>query len=313
MSASGQAPRPDFFIVGAPKCGTSSLHQYLRRHPDAFLPEQKDVPYFGSDLEHTFPNAPADLADYLALFQDAGTARRIGDSCTLYMQSRRAAEEIAAWRPDASIIVMLRDPVDLMFSLHSHNIWMTEEDILDFQSALAAEPQRRRGERIPARAAYPAGLWYTDVAALGDQLERYMACFPPEQIHVILMDDLRRDVNGVVGETLQFLGLSTDVDLDVDRVVNRRRAPRSLRLQALLQDPPAGLERAFRALTPSRLHGRVLPFLNRFNETPQTRQSLSPELRARLAKELRPQVEKLEALLGRDLSGWRAEPPGLAA
>ncbi len=228
----------------------------------------------------------------------------MGDSCTLYMQSRTAAQEIAAWRPGASIIVMLRDPVDLMFSLHSHNVWMTEEDILDFDAAIDAETLRRRGERIPASTHYPAGLCYRDVAALGDQLERYMVAFPHEQIHVILMDDLRRDVNAVVRDTLRFLGLRTDVDLDVDRVVNPRRGPRSLRVQHFLQDPPPRLEKAFRKLAPPSLHGRVLPFLNRFNESSSTPQKLSPDLRAQLARELRPQVDKLEAILDRDLSGW---------
>ena len=149
---------PDFFIVGAPKCGTSSMHQYLRQHPDLYLPELKDVPFFGSDLENTIPHVPADHAEYLAWFSDAPTNARVGDSCTLYMQSRKAAEDIASWRPDASIVVMLRNPVDLMFSLHSHNIWMTDEDILDFDAAMAAEPDRLDGRRIPPLCNYPAGL-----------------------------------------------------------------------------------------------------------------------------------------------------------
>jgi hypothetical protein len=289
------------------------MHQYLAQHPDVFLPAIKDIPFFGSDLEHTFPNAAREMSEYLALFSGAQAEQRVGDSCTLYMQSRRAAEEIATYRPDASIIVMLRDPVDLIFSMHSHNIWMTEEDILDFEAAMAAEPLRRQGQLIPAKANYPAGLWYTDVAALGDQLERYLAAFGRRQVHVILMDDLRRDVRGVVLEVLQFLDLSTDVELDLERVVNRRRAPRSLRVQRFLQEPPTSLERAFRALTPAALHGRLLPFVNRFNETSNSPQRLSPELSVQLRREMRPQVEKLEAILDRDLRGWyaeRAEQPG---
>jgi hypothetical protein len=289
------------------------MHRYLVQHPDVFLPARKDVPFFGSDLQHTIPDAQRDRNGYLALFSGAKAQQRIGDACVLYMQSRRAAEEIAASRPDASIIVMLRDPVDLMFSLHSHNIWMGEEDLLDFEEALAAEPARRRGERIPARARYPAGLWYRDVAALGDQFERYLACFARTQIHVILMDDLRRDVRGVVRETLAFLGLSGEVDLDLESVVNRRRAPRSLRVQRFLQGPPETWERGFRRLAPSALHGRVLPFLNRFNQTSRKSQTLSPELRRDLARQMRPQVEKLERLLGRDLSGWSSEESGAAA
>jgi hypothetical protein len=294
---------PDFFIVGAPKCGTSSMHQYLRQHPDLYLPELKDVPFFGSDLENTIPNAPRDQAEYLAWFSDAPTNARVGDSCTLYMQSRKAAEDIASWRPDASIVVMLRNPVDLMFSLHSHNIWMTDEDILDFDAAMAAEPDRLDGRRIPPLCNYPAGLRYRDVASLGDQLARYFEAFPRENVHVVTFDEFREDTRGVVDGTLEFLGVSSGVDLDLG-IVNSRRAPRSLPLQRFLQQPPPALERAYRALTPRSMHGQLLPFLNRFNETKSDRQTLSPELRRRLTIEMEPQVRKLEGLLGRDLAGW---------
>ena len=299
---------PDFFIVGAPKCGTSSMHQYLAQHPQIFMPTVKDVPFFGSDLEHTIPKAATNQEEYLSWFASAPTGARVGDSATQYMQSVRAASEIAKWRPDASIIVMLRDPVDLMFSLHSHNIWMTEENILDFESALAAEPDRRRGRRrIPESCNIPATLWYRDVAALGDQLARYLEVFGRDRVHVILLDELRQDARTAVDHTLEFLGLSTDVELALE-VINSRRAPRSLRIQAFLQQPPPTLERAFHAVTPSVLHERVLPFLNQFNETRRRGEQMNTDLRARLGAELRPQVDRLEELLGRDLSDWCAVP-----
>ena len=308
-SAAARATRgPDFFIVGAPKCGTSSLHQYLRQHPDLYLPDLKDVPFFGSDLEHTVPNAPADRREYVAWFSEAPTSARVGDSCTLYMQSRKAAEEIANWRPDAAIIVMLRDPVDLMFSLHSHNIWMTDEDILDFESAIAAEPDRRNGRRIPPLCNYPAGLWYRDVASLGDQVARYFEVFPRENIHVINCDEFRQNARSVVDQTLEFLEVTTEVELDLD-IVNSRRAPRSLPIQRFLQQPPAGLERPYRAVTPRSWHGQLLPFLNRFNETKRARQTFSPELRRQLKLEMKPQVKKLEGIVGEDLTGWLPVEP----
>lgn len=293
---------PDFFIVGAPKSGTSAMHQYLRQHPALYLPDRKDVPFFGSDLDHTVPGAPASLAEYLSWFSDAPRNVRLGDSCTLYMQSRRAAEEIARWRPEASIIVMVRDPVDLMVSLHSQNVWMTEEDILDFETAVMAEDERRAGRRIPALCNFPAGLWYRDVAALGDQLARYFAAFPRENVHVVVFDEFRRNTQQAVGRTLEFLGVSHKVPLELD-IVNARRAPRSVAVQRFLQQPPPALERAFDTVVPRRLQGRLLPFLTKFNEAQGAQQTLSDEVSARLRSEMRPQVERLEALLGQGL-GW---------
>ncbi len=304
-------PGPEFFIVGAPKCGTSSLHRHLGAHTTVFLPDRKDVPYFGSDLEHTIPGAPRSLGDYLRPFADAPPGALVGDSCTLYMQSRRAAAEIAAYRARARVIVMLRDPVELIVSLHSHNIWMGEEDILDLADALAAEPDRRAGRRIPPRCNYPAGLFYRDVAAIADQLERYLQALPREQVHVILFDDLRADTAATVERTLQFLGVDERAQLDL-APVNARRQPRSLRVQSFLQQPPLGLERAFQALAPRSLHGRVLPWLNRFNGQRGRRQVLDPMLRSELERELRPQAERLQEMLQRDLA-WCSSAEQLAA
>lgn len=298
---------PEFFIVGAPKCGTSSLHHHLRAHSSVFLGQRKDVPYFGSDLEHSIPGASRNREDYLAAFASAPANALIGDSCTLYMQSRRAAGEIAQWRPGARIVVMLRDPIELIISLHSHNIWMGEEDILELVPALAAEADRRAGRRIPSDNHFPAGLLYRDVAALGDQLERYMRAFSRDQVHVILFEELRADTAGTVERTLEFLGVEERVELDLSPV-NVRREPRSLRLQSFLQQPPPGLERLFQAVTPRSLHGRVLPWVGRLNERPGAKPVLDSMIRAELAEELRPQVDKLERLLGQDLGEWCSSP-----
>ncbi|MGH2443292.1 MAG: sulfotransferase, partial [Chloroflexota bacterium] len=105
---------PDYFIVGAPKCGTSSLASYLKQHPRVYLPESKDVPFFGSDLQYR-PRRET-LDEYQNRFAGAGGATRIGEACTAYLYSRRAAAEINAYSTDADIIVMLRNPLETMYS-----------------------------------------------------------------------------------------------------------------------------------------------------------------------------------------------------
>src|ERR1051325_3379611 len=106
--------RPDFFIVGAPKCGTTAMNGYLRQHPQIFMPERKDITYFGTDLK--FERSRISYDEYISLFQDANDALRIGESSVWYMYSKTAAEEIKSFSPSASIIVMLRNPVDMLYA-----------------------------------------------------------------------------------------------------------------------------------------------------------------------------------------------------
>src|SRR5512141_2214266 len=96
--------QPDFFIVGAPKCGTTAMNGYLRQHPQIFMPERKDISYFGSDLK--FGRSRITKEEYLSLFRNANGAFRIGESSVWYLYSKTAAEEIKSFAPSASIIVM---------------------------------------------------------------------------------------------------------------------------------------------------------------------------------------------------------------
>lgn len=298
--------RPNFFIVGAPKCGTSSLHSYLGQHPDAFVPNRKDVPFFGSDLEHRLAEGrPETLEAYLASFATARHERRVGDACVWYLYSTRAAQEIERFNPESSIIVMVRDPVELLYSLHSHLLFMTDEDISDFADALAAEPARRAGQRIPAHCRFPASLRYHEVVRLSEQIERYYERFGRERVHVIVYDDLRADTSHVVRQVFSFLGLDPEVPIDL-QVVNSNQEPRSGHLHDFFQNPPPRLESAFQAVTPKAFHGRVIPLLSRWNVRRTSREPLDNVLREQLRRELEPEVRRLSELLERDLTHWSA-------
>lgn len=198
---------------------------------------------------------------------------------------------------------MWRNPVDLLYSLHSHFVFMTDEDIVDFETALAAESDRRRGHRIPVHNRFAAGLRYRDVVRLSEQLERYFRVFGRHAVHVIVYDDLATDTSRVVHDVFEFLDVDPDVPLDLRRV-NVNKAPRNRRLHSFFQNPPPWLEMAFRRVAPHALHGRLIPYFNRFNITPTSRPPLDAALRARLARELAPEVERMSALLGRDLTQW---------
>jgi hypothetical protein len=111
--------RPNFFIIGAPKSGTTSLYEYLEGHPDVFMSPVKEPFYFSPDVStgarQRYLYAP-DHAAYLELFASAAAEARIGEASTTYMVSHEAPELIGAFAPDALLIAMVRNPVDMVHS-----------------------------------------------------------------------------------------------------------------------------------------------------------------------------------------------------
>ena len=125
--------KPDFFIVGAPKCGTTALAEYLRQHPDVFFSDPKEPCYFCND----FPRKRyvESESDYTALFRKAKSGSILGEGSVWYLYSECAIENIYQFNPNAKIIAMIRNPVDLVYSLHSQLVYSGEETISDFEEA----------------------------------------------------------------------------------------------------------------------------------------------------------------------------------
>lgn len=286
-------PRPNFFIAGAPRCGTASMYAYLKQHPEVYVSIHKEPHFFGSDLQ------PAsgwirDEPLYLGLFAGAGNRARRGEASVWYLSSERAPHEIRAFSPEARIVVQLRDPVQMSHSLYSLYTRTGNEDLPTFEEALAAEPERRLGRRIPPGAYYPAGLLYTDVARYAAQVERYLAVFGREAVHCIVFDDLVRDTAAVYRRTLEFLGVDPGFEAELDP----RRANERIRLLAVRQ----------LRHTPPEVR-RLLGYETSRQHEGASRQPLSEETAARLRRLFAGDVERLGALLGRDLAAWsRGEP-----
>lgn len=293
--------QPDFFIVGAPKCGTTAMNGYLRQHPQIFMPEKKDISYFGSDLK--FGRSRISREEYLSLFREANGAIRIGESSVWYLYSRTAADEIKSFSPSASIIVMLRNPVDMLYAQHSQFLYNCNEDIPDFEKALGAETERKQGRCVPRQSHFVEGLFYRETIKYAEQLQRYFDVFGREKVHVILYDDFKRDTAKVYQDTLVFLSVDPSFH-PIFQVINPNKTLRNRRLQEFLVAPPSALTRVYRKVIPVSLQGRLLKRLKRLNTQHTSRAALDPVLRQRLQVEFQPEVQQLSDILGRDLSSW---------
>jgi hypothetical protein len=292
--------RASFLIVGAPKCGTTAMTRYLEAHPEVFVAARKDLHYFGSDLNFTRRRRWT-AAEYATHFADAGAARAVGEASVWYLYSQHAAAEIAAYNPDMRIIIMLRQPVDMMHALYTQLRLngLGDEDLPTFQAALDAEPDRAAGRRIPANTPLPEALLYRRVARFSEQVRRYQAVFPPEQILVLLQDDLKADTPATYRRTLAFLGVDPDFQPTLERV-NANKVVRSEGLRRLIALTPASAK----GLIPDGLRRGVRKQVARLNSRHAPREAMDPALRARLLGELKEEIQVLSGVIDRDLSGW---------
>ncbi|HVM48564.1 MAG TPA: sulfotransferase [Candidatus Acidoferrum sp.] len=299
--------KPDVFIVGAPKSGTTAMDHYLAGHPQIFM-ARKEMHAFGADLQFGAQFYRRDRAAYLAEFAPCQGRLRAGESSVWYLFSRKAAAEIRAFNPEARIIIMLREPAEMLYSLFSQFRFDGNECLPSFEEALAAEDDRRAGRRLSRQTYFPQGLVYRDTARYTEQVQRYFDVFGREQVHVIIYDDLKADPRGTYCRVLEFLEVDpTHVPANF-QVINGNKTVKHSALRSLLNDP---LLRSTAVAIGRRLPRPVFNALHdaerrlwKFNTRPEKRASLAPETRARLRQEFAPEVKRLSALLGRDLTHW---------
>jgi hypothetical protein len=295
---------PNFFLVGAPKCGTTAMFHYLAAHPDVFMPRTKEPKFFAPDLdegtradERSFVR---DLSQYLALFSDWQGERRVGEGSVWYLYSRVAAQEIKKFAPEARIIIMLRDPVETMYSLHAQRLVSGAEDITSFEEALRAQEDRANGERLPKFAFVVKGLLYRDVVQYASQVERYFDTFGRDRVLVLIFEEFAADPTSAYRQVCDFLDIDTTFSPTFERI-NPATVVRSRLVRDVLRFHPALIGNRLRVGPVRRNWRRLKRALLAMNEKRQARPPLDPLLRAELAQQLAPDVARLSRLLDRDL------------
>lgn len=300
------ARRPNFFILGAPKCGTTALSEYLRRHPRVFVSTPKEPHYFCEDFDYYYAPGERTEEHYLRLFADADESHlAVGEASVWYLYSRTAARNIMEFDPAARIVVMVRNPVELVPSLHSQLTYMLDETEPDPAVAWELQEARARGEGLPSTVRVPGFLQYGEAARLGAQVRRVMEVVPREQLKVLVFDDLRADTGAVYRDTLEFLGVPDDGRSEFPRV-NENKVHRTAAVARFTQRPPTALVAVARGV--KRVTGverlGVLDRVRRRNREVTRREEISPEFAQVLRDHFRDDVGELGELIGRDLGAW---------
>ena len=285
--------RPNFVIVGAPKCGTTAWVDYLSAHPDVFFSQAKEPHYFCTDFAN-FRWAKTEEA-YLQLFEDAGQARIIGEASVMYLYSREAAHRIHAFNDQTKILILLREQGSFLPSYHNQTLYNRDETILDFAEAWRISEQGSE-RSIPQCCREPAFLDYVAVGDFETQVERYIDVFPAHQLRVVWMESWRDNPGRLYHSLLDFLGLEQH-PLDRFAPTNTGHRHRSRVVAGLTNNPPKWAlriaEKVKRAIGVDRLN--IANRLRRINRADGYETVPANALRAQINDKYGESNEKLRA------------------
>jgi len=281
--------QPAFFIIGAPKCGTTSLTESLASHRDIWIP-QKEIGFFNTD--HNSPKSRS-LSTYKRLFREGKVC---GDSSVWYLYSRQAVPNILNYNSEAKFIVCLRNPVEMVFSLHHQLVFSGDEDEQDLRRAWMLEAERQNGK--PVRCHEPSQLFYSQTCALGQQVSRLLK--HTDRVHFVLLEDMKSNPSSTVEQALEFLEIpQAQLSLRHSNVATKSRSPFLSRVlaQATTLKYKAGVTRSFGI-------GRTISQWNSTAAPWQRDESFGEQLRSYFQAE----IALLAQLTKRDLSHWLKRP-----
>lgn len=296
---------PNLFIAGVPKAATTTWHRVLSRHPEVFMPDKKEPRFLNTDF--TFDYRVETEEEYLSLFEDAEDEPRRGEASPWYVYSEDAARKIRERVEDPRIIVLLRDPVERLYSLHGQFVMTGAESIESFREALAAQDARKRGERIPLRREPLEGLFYWDIAHYAPHVCRYQETFDDHELKFIRFEDFTRDPEAIYREICEFIDVDPTVDVPIPNS-NAHQEIRSKRFREFVRDPPPAVQKVT-ALFPLAWREELREVLKGVNRKETERDPMPDDLRRELTEHCRPDIEELENLLGWDLTDWKHVDP----
>lgn len=296
MTPEQLARMPNFFLLGAAKCGTTSVYQMLKKHPEIYMSKDKETHFFHNDRKYglgvsyyldtyfsgseSYPARGEASPEYLAT--PADVAPRIRDTC--------ATETL-------KFVIILRDPVQRAYSHYRHQIRHCVEK-RSFAEALRLEEQRLIKNPKRNVGYYSDGLY-------GKQMSHWLEYFAPEKFLVIRYEDLKIDWRGTLQRVCVHLGVNPEFEWQKATVANKGGDPRNRLVMRLVADPPR-LLRAIGRRVVKRRHVAVLRRnIQGLNSRPTPAPRIDENLEGLLRELYAPDIELLEQQTGQDFSRWK--------
>ncbi len=291
---------PNFLIIGAAKAGTTSLHSYLKEHPQIYMSPEKEPRYFAPELYTIYNNGvrqggrrkTLSFAEYCQLFQAASNEIAIGEASTEYLYIPQALERIKKCIPNVKLIAILRNPIERAFSAFCYQL-RDGYETLTFEQALQAEDKRIQDGFRP-------GWHYKQVGFYYAQVKRYLENFQPEQIKIYLHEELEDNSIAVAQDVYKFLGVNDTFTPDLTKR-NVSGIPKSRLLQDMFtKDNP--LKSAIKPFLPIQLRKSIYRGVRKHNLG--AKPVLPSKIRQELIELYREDIEQLQTLIQKDLSPW---------
>lgn len=294
--------KPDFFILGAPKCGTTSMDNWLRLHPLIYM-ATKEPHYFNT--EHQNRNIK-NLDNYQALFASAIDAHlAVGETSVRYLYSDMAVANILDYNPKAKFVVMLRNPIDMVYSWYNQVYFSGMEDVRCFDKAWHLQDERQAQQRIPKKCREVKMLYYGKVCSLGEQLQRLYTQVSLSRVHLIFFDDLTKNPTKIYKSLLNFLGVPDD---------NRQYFPiynssKTFRLHHLKNLPSkldylSHIKQKLNIKKKFGINLLLTKFIEKNNVIKKKRPPLSSQMRQTLIDYFQDDIILLANITKRDLAHW---------
>lgn len=282
--------RPNLFIIGAPRCGTTSLVHWLKQHPDVFMSREKEPHFFNSDQGyHRVP----DLAAYNALFARAEQRHTvIGEASVFYMYSDFAIENILSYNPDAMFVVCYRDPLELVHSFYFEQRYWGIETARTFEEAWSLSDERRRSARLPRNCPDPLLVDYKRIGAIGAAMENVLQHLDISRFHFVSLDEMQDDPERAIADLCRFLRIE-----DASRTDVPHRNKSKLNRLPYLMETLGSITRVKNGMGIRKQLG-IGRYIERLCKNEIERPDLSPDVRASVSEYFADDYQRFQRVLG---------------
>lgn len=294
---------PNLFIVGAPKSGTTAMARHLMSHPDIFTPLQKEFTFFGKDLvRYAELTTKKSYLDWFRAWKNEPFAL---DASPTYLYSNSAPKEFLDNSRDPKIVIMLRNPVEVAYSMYFEALLGGREDQDTFESAWALEPSRLAGKNIPKNARLEYTTRYQSLGMYSGHIQNYIDILGQENIHIILFDDFKKSNKKCYEELLSFLNLPYHYP-EKFKVHNPSTKARFTSVTHFATTPPKWLGKVGSLFLSKSVRWKIRNFIKQKNLQEVKKPAIKSETQLELIRHYSDEIDMLSKMLNRDLSHWKS-------
>lgn len=289
--------RPNFFLIGAPKCGTTSLAAWLDEHPQVYMSKLKEPHHFNTDQAYVVTKSRRQYENLFNGVKERQVA--IGEASVYYAYSSAAIEGVEKYSPGSKYVLCIRNPMSMVVSLHRQQVFTDYENITEFAEAWRTHQYRLANQLLPPRCPDPIHIDYKTTCSLGTLLEKLLTAIPRERLLISVLDDMANNPEREYLLICEYLGVDAYMPRSF-KIQNKAKARKYQWLHNTLRI----LSEAKKSIGVTRSFGLLNVFV-RLNTVEPVKVEIADDVMNDLRNTFYPEIDKLSAMLDRDFSSWK--------